>query len=524
MREYFNELLNEEFPRENFPLVEPNNVSVPDFALEEVETAVKEMKRGKAVGPDKIPVEFWLEMNTVGFRWLTVLFNKIKRGSQMPDAFRKSYLLPFYKNKGDSRKLNNYRAIKLTSHTLKILERAVCNRLKKLVKLHDNQCGFVEGKSTVDAIQSLRILMEKHRDARVDLYLVFIDLEKAFDRVPRDLIWVALRSLNVPEAYVSIIMDMYDEARTRVRCTAGESDDFTVKVGVHQGSVLSPMLFNIIMLYLLRLIGEDLEISLLFADDIVLGSRDIVALQNALSRWDRILKAHGLRISISKTELLCCPFSDPERPLPDIYINEQKLKSCSQFKYLGSIVNSEATCDDDIKHRTSVGWLKWRENSGVFCDRRMPRKLKGKLYTTVVRRALSYASECWTMYKSYENKMTAAEMKMLRMTAGVTKRDRIRSNHIRGSLYIKKPIIQTLKADRMRWYCHVRRRPPENPVQKAISTDVPTSGRRAGRPKNTWISQLKKCQENIGLSDDMIRDRPACRRMLRSNANTLGGA
>ena len=82
-----------------------------------------EMKRGKAVGPEKIPLEFLLEMDDCGLKWLTALFNKIKSGNPMPDSFRKSYLLPFYKNKGDSRKLTNYRAIKLTPHTLKIYER-----------------------------------------------------------------------------------------------------------------------------------------------------------------------------------------------------------------------------------------------------------------------------------------------------------------------------------------------------------------------------------------------------------------
>lgn len=522
--EYFRELLNEEFPRESFPNVERNLSGVSDFNLEEVKRAVMEMKRGKAVGPDKIPVEFWLETGDCGLEWLTVLFNKIKSGTPMPDAYRKSHLLPFYKNKGDSRKLNNYRAIKLTSHTLKIYERVVNNRLKNIIRLHDSQCGFVEGKSTTDAIQCLRILMEKYRDARKDLFLVFIDLEKAFDRVPRELIWLALRAHNVPEVYVRMIMDMYDDARTRVRCTAGESDEFTVKVGVHQGSVLSPMLFNIIMSYLLKLIGGETEISLLFADDVVLGSTDIVALQNALSNWDKILKDHGLKISVKKTEFLPCQFSDPERPKPDIYIGGEKLTVSSKFKYLGSVVNNEATCDDDIKHRTSVGWMKWRENSSVFCDKKMPRKLKGKLYATVVRPALLYASECWTMYDTYERKLDATEMKMLRMTAGVTKLDHIKSKHIRGSLFVQKPITEALKVNQTRWYCHVQRRPPENPAKKAILTGVPANDRRAGRPKYTWISQMKKYQQRMGLSDDMIQDRNACRRVLRSHTHTSGGA
>ena len=195
----------------------------------------------------------------------------------------------------------------------------------------------------------------------------------------------------------------------------------------------------------------------------------------------------------------------------------------SRFKYLGSVVNSKASCDDDIKHRTSVGWMKWRENSSVFCDKKMPRKLKGKLYATVIRPALLYASECWTMYKTYESKLTAAEMKMLRMTTGVTKLDHIKSKYIRGSLFVQKPITEVHNESQMRWYCHVQRRPPENPAKKAISTIVPANGRGAGRPKNTWIRQMEKCQQTMGLSDDMILDRNACRRVLRSHTHTSGG-
>ena len=448
----------------------------------------------------------------------------------MPDAFRNSFLLPFYKNKGDARKLNNYRAIKLTSHTLKIYERVICNRLKKIVRLKDNQCGFVEGRSTIDAIQSLRITMEKHRDAHVDLNLVFIDLEKAFDRVPRDLIWVALRAHNVPETYIRMIQDTYDRATTKVRCTSGESADFPVKVGVHQGSILSPLLFNIIMSYLLTLISDDIEICLLFADDIVLGSRDIVALQDALNKWCDILDDHGLRISVPKTEFLCCPFSDPSKT-PDLYIKSEKLRSCSKFKYLGSVVNTEATCEDDVRHRISVGWLKWQENSGVFCDRKMPRKLKGKLYKTVVRPALTYGSECWTRYKAYDDKMTAAEMKMLRMSHGVTKMDRIKSSYIRGSLFIEEPITAKLDDRQMDWYCHVLRRQSENPVKRAVMLDVPSNHPKVrGRPKHTWLDQMKKKQKQIGLSEETIQDRIACRtalRLYRQNgrrANTTGRA
>ena len=137
------------------------------------------------------------------------------------------------------------------------------------------------------------------------------------------------------------------------------------------------------MSHLQKLIGDETEICLLFANDVVLGNTDIVTLQNALSKWDKILKDHGLKISVKKTEFLPCPFPDPERSNPDIFIGEEKLMVSSGFKYLGSVINNEASCDDDIKHRSNVRWMKWREKSSVFCDKKMPRKFKGKLYATL---------------------------------------------------------------------------------------------------------------------------------------------
>lgn len=99
-----------------------------------------------------------------------------------------------------------------------------------LQKLPKNHCGFVPEKSTVDAIQALRILMEKHRDAKKNLHIVFIDFEKAFDRVPRSLIWAALRYYEVPEIYVRIIQDMFTDVTSRIHCSNGKSESFNVCV------------------------------------------------------------------------------------------------------------------------------------------------------------------------------------------------------------------------------------------------------------------------------------------------------
>ncbi|XP_055853474.1 uncharacterized protein LOC129917133 [Episyrphus balteatus] len=130
--------------------------------------------------------------------------------------------------------------------------------------------------------------MEKHRDSLEDLHVVLVDFEKAFDRQPRDLIWVALRQRGVPETYVRIIMDMYDGAVTKVRCAAGVTEEFEITVGVHQGSVLSPLLFITVLDYLLQGKVTDPKVhQLFFADDGAIISEDPISLQRALDVWVR---------------------------------------------------------------------------------------------------------------------------------------------------------------------------------------------------------------------------------------------
>ena len=158
----------------------------------------------------------------------------------------------------------------------------------------------------------------------------------------------------------------------KVRCTAGMSDEFNVKIGVHQGSVLSPLLFILVIFFLTKDILVNGVWALLFADDIVLGSELWQQLQVAFDMWRARLEGSGLKISGPKTYHMDCKFADPSRATQHLYFNGQQISECTEFKYLGSIVNNVATCDDDVKHRINVAWMKWRENSSVFCDRKMP--------------------------------------------------------------------------------------------------------------------------------------------------------
>ena len=305
-KSYYEGLLNTEnqWDRKDLSEVDPVISAAIDIDKDMVRKAIKKMKIRKAAGPSGVAAEMIKASGEVGVDMITGLLNKIVRDGVVPAEWELSTIVNCYKGKGDALERGNYRGLKLTDQVLKVMERVVEQLIRSIVNIDQMQFGFMPGRGTTDAIFVLRQLQEKYLAKRKNLYFAFVDLEKAFDRVPRDVVWWAMRKLGVDEWIVNVVKAMYSNSRSQVRINNEFSEEFLIKVGVHQGSVLSPLLFIIVLEALTREMRSGCPEELLYADDLVLMGETVDLLKAKLESWKHSLESGGLRVNLKKTKIM----------------------------------------------------------------------------------------------------------------------------------------------------------------------------------------------------------------------------
>ena len=573
-KEYFNTLLNQENPNE-IPHLTCVEGPIADISEDEVARALRAMKPNKAPGPSGISSELLKYSGNAGLKQLTKVYQEIMESEICPEEWKDSTTLPFFKGKGDPLNCSKYRGIRLLEHGMKVWEKILEGRLKKIVTISDNQFGFSTGKSTTDAIFILRHLQQKYSEKKKSLYHIFVDLEKAFDRVPRGALVWAMRRQLVPEKLIRLVMALYNDSRSSVAAAGGTSDPFLISVGVHQGSTLSPLLFNLVLEEATRECRRGVPWDLLYADDLVLTAESKAEVLEQMNEWRKAMESKGLKVNIEKTKImvtgkecestvnsgkypcgvcgkgvgsnsvLCTecgkwvhhrcshlqnvlaardyvcprcvrlrngPITQPE----DVIIGPEEgdvVEEVESFCYLGTLVDREGGVERAVRARVAAAWAKWREIAGLLTNKRIPLKSRAHIYETCIRSVLLYGAESWPLTQRLEKCIQSCDRRMLRYLTGVSLLDRVRSADVAKRCGLDE-IQDVMRRRRLQWYGHVQRRGEGEAL--SIVRDWEVEGRRPrGRPKKSWLKTIKEDMSQLGIDENLVNDRQRWREDIR---------
>ena len=577
-KEHMEKIMNEE--NEWDQMVEINAVEGPieRITREEVVEAMRRMKSGKATGPSEVSVEMIIASGEIGIKVMMNLCQCVLDGKGMPNEWKSSVIVPIFKGKGDAMSCGSYRGIKLLEHAMKIVERVLEKRVRALINLNEMQFGFMPGKGTMDAIFIVRRMQEEYQKKEKNLYMCFVDMEKAFDRVPRKVMEWAMRKKGLLEVMVQAIMSLYDGAKTRVKVGSAYSEEFEVKVGVHQGSVLSPLLFAIVVDVVTENARRDGLYEILYADDLVLMSETMKDLELRFRSYKEAFESKGLKVNIRKTKtmvsgtegevfkskidpcgicgrrvmansVLCTKcknwihgrcaktkkvttglamrfvcskcHGEMDGKLDSIEKLCEEVEMVNGFCYLGDRLNASGGCEAAVTTRVRIGWKRFRECGELLLGNRFPLKMKGKVYRCCVRSAVLYGSETWCLRENEKAILRRAERAMLRAMCGRKFADKLTTAERMDMLGLKETMDGLAIANAVRWYGHVLRRDDDDVLKIALNFEV-NGKRKRGRPRKTWKQLVEKEINKIGLKTEDALDRAKWRDGVRTIAEGVG--
>ena len=288
-------------------------ISLPILKTE-IEKAVKSLKKGKSPGNDNIPGELVQAGGEKVIEILTLICNRIWTTVIWPKAWTQSLIITIPK-KGNLKLCNNYRTISLISHPSKVLLNVILNRLRPQAEniIAEEQAGLGVGRIISEQIFNLRMLCEKYTHQQY-LYHIFIDFKKAFDRVWHKALWATMKNYNIDHDILRAIKGLYNNSTSAVYKDGTIGDWFKTTVGVRQGCLLSPTLFN---LFLEKIMTDALDghvgsvsiggrpiTNLRFADDIngLAGSEE--EQQQLVERLVKTSVDYGMEINVGKTKIM----------------------------------------------------------------------------------------------------------------------------------------------------------------------------------------------------------------------------
>ena len=287
--------------------------------------------------------------------------------------------------------------------------------------LREEQAGFRPKRGTIEQLFILRNIIEQSFEWNSNVYMIFVDFQKAFDSIHRETLWKIMESYGIPEKLIKIIKALYKDTKVAVIHNGNKTDWFDIQSGVKQGCVMSGFLFLLVVDWVMRRTTEDkprglkwnhdefLE-DLDYADDIVLLSQTWNDAQEKLDRLANFGERTGLKINIDKTESMRINCTNPVL----FTIWTDGIKEVDKFTYLGGMVTKWGGANEDMLSRIGKARYAYHKLKNVWNSSVYRRKTKLKIFESNVISVLLYGCEAWKMNKYNEKRIDTFIQKCLR--------------------------------------------------------------------------------------------------------------
>ena len=517
--EYIQELFRDQRPE---TLNLSTNDDGPTILKSEVKCAMRSMKKGKAVGEDGVALEMILALGEFGVNELTKLFNKIYASGNIIKCMCESIFITLPKVEG-TLECKKHRTISIMSQVTKILLRIILKRVRSKIRpeLSQAQFGFVPGKGTRNAIFCLRSIAERSIEVQKNLYVCFVDYEKAFDKVKHEEILKLLRDIHLDGRDLRLIQNLYWNQKAAVRVGDELSDWQEIRRGVRQGCVLSPDLFNIYSEMIMREI-EDLEgikiggtniTNIRYADDTALIADSESKLQALVDCLVRESNMKGLSVNITKTQVMVISKSDTQETA-SITIDGKILEQVSRFSYLGSIITQNGRCDEDIKTRIIIAKEAFNKVKNLVTNTSISVGLRKRFIRAYAWSTFLYGSEAWNISKVMERRIDALEMWLYRRLLKIPWVDHISNEQVLQRAGAKREIMNSIRKKQLRFLGHTMR---EQQLESLCLMGKVEGKRGRGRPRIKFVDGLaRSCGGGISATEmlQLTRSRQEWRRMV----------
>uniref|UniRef100_A0A671TQN5 Reverse transcriptase domain-containing protein n=1 Tax=Sparus aurata TaxID=8175 RepID=A0A671TQN5_SPAAU len=310
----------------NLPPIDMGPICSP-IAPQEVLGVLSHIKRNSAPGPDGVRRDAWLRWDPKGEK-ISDLFNAMLLSGRVPTCLKTSRttLIPKTSDSKQLVDINQWRPITIGPILLRTFSGVLTRRLAEVCKVHTRQKGFVKSSGCSENLPLLDGMIQTCKRNRKPLSVVFIDFAKAFDTVSHNHLWVTLERIGVDDQLVKVIRDSYRGCTTRIRLRGGETQSIELRRGVKQGDPMSPLLFNLSIDPLLRLLECEgagstacgvRVASLAFADDLVLLSDSWDGMSRNLAVLERFCCMTGLKVNPKKSHGFSWERNGPRYTLND---------------------------------------------------------------------------------------------------------------------------------------------------------------------------------------------------------------